>query len=75
MFATSDGDGYRVSGADGVDLRPAIFELARDRQWPLRELRRDVRTLESVFNELATAEMSDAEGPELDLVKVGGDEL
>jgi len=36
------------------DLCPAIYDLARDGNWPLRELRRDVRTLESVFNELAT---------------------
>ncbi|MFP3896908.1 MAG: ABC transporter ATP-binding protein [Anaerolineales bacterium] len=52
---------YRVLGqaeAD-ADLCPAIYNLARDRDWPLRELRRDVRTLETVFNELATtAEVS-----------------
>lgn len=42
-------------GADGVDLCPAIYKLARDQGWSLRELRRDVRTLETVFNELATA--------------------
>jgi ABC-2 type transport system ATP-binding protein len=55
----SDGfPAYRVMGrsetADG-DLCPAIYRLARDENWPLRELRRDVRTLETVFNELATA--------------------
>lgn len=37
------------------DLRPAIYALAREKNWPLRELRRDVRTLEAAFNELATA--------------------
>jgi ABC-2 type transport system ATP-binding protein len=37
------------------DLCPAIYNLAREHDWPLRELRRDVRTLETVFNELATA--------------------
>jgi len=49
--------GYRVLGQNkgGQDLCPAIYGLARDNNWPLRELRRDVRTLESVFNELATA--------------------
>jgi ABC-2 type transport system ATP-binding protein len=47
---------YRVLGQDpdGVDLCPAIYNLAREEGWPLRELRRDVRTLETVFNELAT---------------------
>jgi ABC-2 type transport system ATP-binding protein len=46
---------FRVSGAgDGeTDLCPAIYDLARAEGWPLRELRRDVRTLETVFNELA----------------------
>ena len=47
---------YRVLGQDpdGTDLCPAIYNLAREEGWPLRELRRDVRTLETVFNELAT---------------------
>jgi ABC-2 type transport system ATP-binding protein len=48
---------FRVLGgpSDGQELLPAIYELARQSDWPLRELRRDVRTLETVFNELATA--------------------
>ena len=47
---------YRVLGQDDgdADLCPAIYNLAREEGWPLRELRRDVRTLEAVFNELAT---------------------
>jgi ABC-2 type transport system ATP-binding protein len=52
---TADGDAYRVRGGDGRDLRADVYALARDAGWPLRELRRDVRTLESVFNELVTA--------------------
>jgi gliding motility-associated transport system ATP-binding protein len=56
---TADGVAYRVQAANGgsrkpADLRPAVYDLARDRGWPLRELRRDVRTLEAVFNELTT---------------------
>jgi len=54
---TSDGfPGYRILGRskEDVDLCPAIYGLARNQDWPLRELRRDVRTLETVFNELAT---------------------
>jgi ABC-2 type transport system ATP-binding protein len=39
---------------DGADLCPAIYDLARQEGWALRELRPDVRTLETVFNELAT---------------------
>ncbi|GIK40692.1 MAG: gliding motility-associated ABC transporter ATP-binding subunit GldA [Chloroflexota bacterium] len=53
---TPDGfPAYRIMGQDQADLCPAIYELARQENWPLRELRRDVRTLETVFNELATA--------------------
>jgi ABC-2 type transport system ATP-binding protein len=55
FHATTDGPTYQVKGGDGQDLRPAIYNLARDNEWPLKELRRDVRTLESVFNELVTA--------------------
>ncbi|MBN1220381.1 MAG: ATP-binding cassette domain-containing protein [Anaerolineae bacterium] len=46
---------YRVHGAEEDNLCPAIYNLARRENWPVRELRRDVRTLETVFNELATA--------------------
>jgi ABC-2 type transport system ATP-binding protein len=48
---------YHIQGrpGDAVDLCPALFNLAREEGWPVRELRRDIRTLETVFNELATA--------------------
>ena len=57
LSATADGyPTYRVHGeGDSADLCPTVYDLARQQGWPLRELRRDVRTLESVFNELATA--------------------
>lgn len=47
---------YRVLGENSnADLCPKIYNQARDKGWPVRELRQDVRTLESVFNELATS--------------------
>ena len=52
---TPDGPTYRVRAADDRDLRPAIYALAAEKGWPLKELRRDVRTLETVFNELVAA--------------------
>ncbi len=55
----ADGREYRIRGSDGADLRPAVYKLARERDWPLQELRRDVRTLETVFGELATASAND----------------
>ncbi len=57
-FRATDGHpAYRIQGRDraGESLCPAIYRLARDNGWPVRELRRDVRTLETVFNQLATA--------------------
>lgn len=54
---TPDGfPAYRITGHDSIDLCPALYDLARQQGWPLRELRRDVRTLETVFSELATSE-------------------
>ena len=50
-----DGLIYRVQTTDSADLRPAIYALARQEGWPLKELRRDLRTLETVFSELASA--------------------
>ncbi|MCX7937930.1 MAG: ABC transporter ATP-binding protein [Thermoflexales bacterium] len=50
------GDGglsYRVYGAADADLCPSLYAAAVQHGWPLRELREDRRTLESVFNELA----------------------
>jgi ABC-2 type transport system ATP-binding protein len=61
-FLTPEGQGYRVRGSNGAELRSAIYELARTKDWPLRELRRDVRTLETVFNELAGAERAETMG-------------
>ncbi|HET7091402.1 MAG TPA: ATP-binding cassette domain-containing protein [Anaerolineae bacterium] len=60
-------DGYpafRVLGAERVDLCPSVYDVARQNAWPLRELRRDVRTLETVFNQLATTAFEDEDEPE-----------
>jgi ABC-2 type transport system ATP-binding protein len=54
-LTTPDGfPAYRLLGTAKADLTPAVYNLAREQAWPLRELRRDVRTLETVFNQLAT---------------------
>lgn len=46
-----DGDYLRCSlnARDGLDLRPLVFELAKQRNWPLRELTRSRFTLEDLF--------------------------
>jgi ABC-2 type transport system ATP-binding protein len=46
---------YFVEGKSNSDLTPQIYRLAAEKQWPVRELKRDVRTLENVFNEIAIA--------------------
>ena len=43
---------FRVRGQDRVDLCPAVYDLAHRNDWAVRELRPDLRTLETVFNEL-----------------------
>jgi ABC-2 type transport system ATP-binding protein len=58
VTSLSSTDGYpalRIHGKPdaGDGLTPAIYDLARQHDWPVRELRRDVRTLETVFNALA----------------------
>lgn len=67
-FRSVDGwPAYRIASEE--DICPAVYDLARHEEWPLRELRRDVVTLETVFNQLATAETvelaEDAEQAEL----------
>lgn len=46
---------YYIEGKANSDLTPQIYRLAAEKHWPVRELKRDVRTLENVFNELAIA--------------------
>jgi ABC-2 type transport system ATP-binding protein len=59
-FRSDDGwPAYRVGS--GEDICPAIYDLARREDWPVRELRRDMVTLETVFNQLAIADSEAAE--------------
>lgn len=44
---------FVVHSDDDVDMCPAIFDLAKRQDWPLRELHSETRTLETVFAELA----------------------
>ncbi len=52
MRSADDFPSYRI--VSSADITPRIFELAAERKWPLRELRRDTVTLETFFNRLAT---------------------
>jgi len=45
---------YRIRGEADSDLCPAVYALANELQWPVRELRADRQTLENVFARLAS---------------------
>jgi ABC-2 type transport system ATP-binding protein len=47
----SEGEYFRcaLTPRDGLDLRPVIFLLARERGWPLRELTRSRHSLEDIY--------------------------
>ncbi len=47
---------YRIKADGKADLSTSVYQLAVKNNWPVRELRHDVRTLEMVFNELALAQ-------------------
>ena len=50
--SSDDFPAYRIIGS--ADITPGVYTMARDRNWRLRELRRDTITLEAFFNQLAT---------------------
>jgi len=53
--ASEAGDGfhtYRLDLVEGRDVGEAVAEIASQNGWPLRELRRDDKSLEQVFREL-----------------------
>jgi ABC-2 type transport system ATP-binding protein len=48
-----DGKHWKVIGEKDLSLCPLIFDVAKEKNWRLAELRQETRTLESVFRELA----------------------
>jgi len=46
-----EGEYFRcaLTARDGVDLRPLVFQLARERGWSLRELTRSRHSLEDIY--------------------------
>jgi ABC-2 type transport system ATP-binding protein len=53
-----DGSFHRcaLTPRDGVDLRPIVYDVARERGWALRELTRGRHTLEDIFVRLTRGE-------------------
>ncbi len=50
--SSDDFPAYRITS--NLEVTPAIYALARAKDWPVREIRRDDITLESFFNQLAS---------------------
>ena len=57
-ISASDGPYFRcaLTPRNGLDLRPQIFELARARGWPLRELTRSRHSLEDIYVQVTRPE-------------------
>ncbi len=45
---------YHIHGNSDQDICPSIYQLARHHDWPLCELKKEILTLEAVFNKLAS---------------------
>jgi ABC-2 type transport system ATP-binding protein len=52
--SASEGDYFRcaLTPRNGMDLRPLVFALARERGWDLRELTRHRHSLEDIYVQL-----------------------
>ncbi len=59
--SASEGEYFRcaLTPREGVDLRPQIFNLARDRGWKLRELTRSRHSLEDIYVRVTRPEEDD----------------
>jgi ABC-2 type transport system ATP-binding protein len=57
-ITAAEGDYWRcaLTPRDGADLRPHVYEIARERGWTLRELTRRQHSLEDIFVHLTQAE-------------------
>src|SRR5262249_49965275 len=59
--SSAEGDYFRcaLTPRNGLDLRPRIFELARQRGWALRELTRNRHSLEDIYVQLTRPDKED----------------
>src|SRR6266699_3120403 len=59
--SASDGEYFRcaLTPRNGLDLRPHIYELARARGWPVRELTRNRHSLEDIYVQVTRPDQED----------------
>jgi hypothetical protein len=57
----ADGDFHRCSltPANGLDLRPRIFSMAKERGWTMRELSRSRHSLEDIYMRVTRPEQEE----------------
>jgi ABC-2 type transport system ATP-binding protein len=60
----AEGEYFRcaLTPHDGVDLRPYVFALVRERGWPLRELTRNRHSLEDIYVQVTHPEEEEENG-------------
>jgi hypothetical protein len=58
----TDGEYFRcaITPRDGIDLRPHIFAVTRERGWYLRELTRNRHSLEDIYVQVTRPEEEEA---------------
>jgi ABC-2 type transport system ATP-binding protein len=58
----ADGDYFRclISGENGIDLRPIVFDIAKQRGWNIRELTQKRHSLEDVYMRLTRPELEES---------------
>ena len=59
--SAAEGDYFRcaLTPRNGLDLRPRVFALARERGWPLRELTRKSHSLEDIYLQVTRPDEED----------------
>ncbi|HEV2390955.1 MAG TPA: ATP-binding cassette domain-containing protein [Verrucomicrobiae bacterium] len=59
--SAAEGDFFRcaLTPRNGLDLRPRVFALARERGWPLRELTRKSHSLEDIYLQVTRPDEED----------------
>ncbi len=58
-----EGEYFRcaLTPRDGIDLRPQVFAIARERGWPLRELTRSRHSLEDIYVQVTKSDDEEEE--------------
>jgi hypothetical protein len=58
----ADGDYFRcaITTGNGTDLRPLIFDIAKQRGWKIRELTQKRHSLEDIYMRLTRAETEES---------------